>query len=198
MWRCRLVRLGTRHRRVEVTPTPLMLRAAVAPRAPHVAGDRRRVHLGGAEPQAWYPISRSSFQGPHGARLTGLPASSTTAQDLLKASNGFGTGGLFRGLYGDPRAECAHLWKTQSARSQGQTRCRLLTLEPLGTRPIPERSTTRSCSGGRSCPGSGPCRLPRSWRRPGARRRPRPTTGAGSGRRTFRLGWRWVSLSASR
>jgi hypothetical protein len=41
-----------------------------------------------------------------------------------------------------------------------------------GTRRIPARSTTRSCSGGRSCRGSGPCRFPRSWRRPDARRRP--------------------------
>ncbi len=37
---------------------------------------------------------------------------------------------------------------------------------PSGPRPIPTRSTTRSCSGGRSCRGSRPRRFPRSWRRP--------------------------------
>jgi hypothetical protein len=49
---------------------------------------------------------------------------------------------------------------------------------------------TRSCSDGRSSRGSGLCPLPRSWRRPHVPRRPRPTTGVGSGRLMFRRGGR--------
>jgi hypothetical protein len=61
-----------------------------------------------------------------------------------------------------------------------------------GTGPIPRRSTTRRCSGGRSCRDSERCRSPRSWRRLAVARRPRPTTGAGSGRLTFRRGRHWL------
>jgi hypothetical protein len=45
--------------------------------------------------------------------------------------------------------------------------------------------------------GSGLCPLPRSWRRPHVPRRPRPTTGVGSGRLMFRRGGRSVTSRPS-
>jgi hypothetical protein len=67
-----------------------------------------------------------------------------------------------------------------------------------GTRPTRAWSATPSCSGGTFCRGSGPRRSPRLQRRPAARRRPRRTSGEGSGRRTCLRGERSVGSSASK